>query len=486
MKNMDHKKRFGILLIIVYLVSLPVITTITYFILKENAINNAYTLARLYLTTFEATRNYVGEELRPRLQSELPGKFVLEGMSRSYVALNINRRILSGLPGYIFKNASLNPLNAKNRADELETGIISEFRNKAGLKEWKGLIEKEGLRYYMLARPGSPIDASCLLCHGDAAYAPKAVTALYGTTSGYNMEVGDRNDALFAYIPVEVPLENARKVVLVFILTYTIFFGVVLYLINRRFAWFYEKIESDNNTIENISSEILNLNREMEDIVAERTMSMVGLRVADRIRNPITVIGGICRQLLKNEKDLLNSERIADAMAECLKIEKIVTDFDELVKTKRFLFKREDLNEIVLWTIPLFEQTITDRKITLSTQLHETPLMFNANRQLVKIVVRHILNNALDATPAGGAITLTTGTEDEHIVLTISDSGKGMTQEELHRMFEPFYSTKGRTGMGLALVRQIIIDHMGEITIDSKPGSGTTVRIAFPTRWREQ
>jgi signal transduction histidine kinase len=167
-------------------------------------------------------------------------------------------------------------------------------------------------------------------------------------------------------------------------------------------------------------------------------------------------------------------------------MEKIVTDFDELVKSKRFLFKREDLNEIAHSTIRLADNEIKDKDLRLSINLSDNPLMFNANRQLIKIAIRHLLSNAIDATASGGSITISSGVKEERIFLTISDTGKGMTSEELHRIFEPFYSTKGRTGMGLPLVRQIISEHMGEIIIDSKPNVGTTVQFLFPTRWRER
>ncbi|MCL5978628.1 MAG: ATP-binding protein, partial [Nitrospirae bacterium] len=348
-----------------------------------------------------------------------------------------------------------------------------------------GLIEKQGYNYYVLARAGSPIEEGCLYCHGDPAAAPKEIIKRYGTASGFNMRVGDVLDTLIAYIPVQIPLISARKIVAIFIGIYTIFFGIVFYLVNRRFGWFYEKISSDKETIENISKEILNLNREMEDIVAERIMGMVGLRIADRIRNPVTVIGGLCRQVYKKEMDDASKEKLGDILTECERMEKIVADFDELVKSKRFLFKREDLNEIAYSTIRLVENEIKDKDIGLIIDLYEKPLMFNANRQLIKIAVRHILGNAIDATPIGGKITISSSVKGESIFLTITDTGKGMTSEELHRIFEPFYSTKGRTGMGLPLVRQIIAEHMGEIIIDSKPNIGSTVRFAFPTRWRE-
>ena len=91
----------------------------------------------------------------------------------------------------------------------------------------------------------------------------------------------------------------------------------------------------------------------------------------------------------------------------------------------------------------------------------------------------------MDATIFGGKISISTGEKEDNIFLTITDTGKGMTPEELHKIFEPFYSTKGRTGMGLPLVRQIITEHMGEITVDSKPNIGTTVQFIFSTRWKE-
>lgn len=482
-RNLDPKRQFALTVIIIYIISLPIISAITYFILKQNAINYAYSTARLYLAAFESTRHYVGDELRPVLLKELPDRFILEGMSRSYVAGSITRRVLRELPDYVFKNASLNPTNLQNKADEFETRIINEFRDKRDIKEWKGLIEKQGFNYYVLARPGSPVEAGCLYCHGDPATAPEELIRKYGTASGFNMKVGDIVDALIAYIPVHIPLMSARTTVAVFIGIYSIFFGIVFWLVNRRFEWFYGKIESDKKTIENINTEVLSLNRDMEDIVAERTMGMVGLRVADRIRNPVTVIGGLCRQIFKKDIEGVPGEKLQDILGECQKMEKIVTEFDELVRSKRYLFKREDLNEIALSALRLLEQEIKDMGIKLSANLFDKPLMFNANRQLIKIAIRHIINNAMDATASGGKISVFTGTKEEDIFLTVIDTGRGMTPEELHRIFEPFYSAKGRTGMGLPLVRQIISEHMGEIIIDSEPDVGTTVRLIFPARW---
>jgi protein-histidine pros-kinase len=484
-EKLDQKKRFSILIILIYIISLPIISIITYYILKQNAINNAYNTASLYLRTYESTRHYVAEELRPVLQKELPGRFVVQGMSRSYVARSISRRVLKELPGHRFKNASLNPRNPINRADEFETRIINEFRNKSEMTEWRGFIKEQSAHYYVLAQAGLPIQESCLSCHGDPQAAPTEMVEQYGATAGFHMKVGERVDALMAYIPVHVALQEARRTVAVFIGLYTVFFWIIFHLIHVRFDWFYEKIESDKNTIESIDREVMNLNHEMENIVAERTMGMFGLKVADRIRNPVTVIGGLCHQLARKEIEGLPKDKLQAILSECAKMETIVADFDELVKSKRFLFKREDLNEITSATLRLMEQKIKDAGLRLQVKLHDKQLMFNANRQLIRISIQHIITNAVDASAPGGEISIVTGEKDDSLYLTINDTGRGMSSEELHRIFEPFYSTKGKTGMGLPLVRQIITEHMGEVILESTLGVGTTVRFIFPVRWKE-
>jgi signal transduction histidine kinase len=484
--QLSLKNRFAVLLILIYAVSLPVISIITYYVLKQHAIATAYDSARLYLSFFNATRHYVGDELRPVLQRTLPDRFILEGMSRSYVAGSIARGVSKEHPGYLFKHASLNPRNPANRADELEREIINRFRDDREPREWKGLITKGGGRYYVLARSGSDIETSCLACHGLPEKAPKEMVAKYGTVAGFHLQQGEIIDAMVAYIPVRFPIADARNTVALFVGIYTLFFGTLLFLINRRFDWFYQKIESDKKVIEDIDEEVMNLNREIEDVVAERTMGMFGLKVADRIRNPVTVIGGICRRLTKEEKESIPRDKLLTIISECDRMEKIVGDFDELVRTKRFLFKREDLNEIASTTVKLMERTIEEARLKLIVKLSPRQLMFNANRQLFKMSIRHLISNAVDASSPGGEIIIASEGDGDSVCLIIKDTGRGMSSEEMHRIFEPFYSTKGRTGMGLPLVRQIVSEHLGEVTLESQPGSGTTVRLRFPSRWKEE
>jgi signal transduction histidine kinase len=100
-------------------------------------------------------------------------------------------------------------------------------------------------------------------------------------------------------------------------------------------------------------------------------------------------------------------------------------------------------------------------------------------------VVLNLLTNAIDASPPGGAIAVTTRQEDGEIEVAIRDGGPGIPPDHLKRIFEPFFSTKppGKgTGLGLFIATQIVRDHRGRLEVDSAPGAGTTFRLVLPVR----
>jgi two-component system sporulation sensor kinase A len=202
--------------------------------------------------------------------------------------------------------------------------------------------------------------------------------------------------------------------------------------------------------------------------------------------NPATVIGGLTRRTLEKEKLSKESiEKLKDILTQSQILEKIVSDFEFLVKSKKFIFRREDINEIISFTTSSVEQELKSKGIELSLQLSDKPLYFNANKQLLKIAFGLLLKNSIEATPKGGKIFLYTGKVNEDIFFTIRDTGHGIPTEYMDKIFDPFFSTKERMGMGLPLTKQIVEDHLGVITAESTPGEGSTFRISFPIVWKE-
>jgi CheY-like chemotaxis protein len=121
-------------------------------------------------------------------------------------------------------------------------------------------------------------------------------------------------------------------------------------------------------------------------------------------------------------------------------------------------------------------------QIEVFTQLAEVPPVA-ANAAELREVLTNLIFNAVDAMPAGGAITLRTESDANSVVISVTDSGIGMTEAERARCLEPFFTTKGEggTGLGLAVVYGIVQRHEGTIEITSKKGVGTTFSIRFPT-----
>lgn len=263
--------------------------------------------------------------------------------------------------------------------------------------------------------------------------------------------------------------------------------GTVSFFFFRAYSYYLKMLE-DKKKIEAVNADLTELNQEMETMVAERTMSLMALTVADRVRNPAAVIGWTCKRILEKEKvpEKLG-ENLKDVIDESEKLQSIVKDFEALLKSKQSRFVYEDINEIVKGVISIVEKEADEKSVRLSVNLAEHPFKINTQKNLLRVAIFHIIRNAIEATPEGGSITVSTAGDHEKVMLTISDTGSGIPKEDIDRIFDPFFSTKlFRFGMGLPLVKQIVSEHLGEIKVESEIGKGTTFKLIFPVRWIEK
>jgi signal transduction histidine kinase len=99
----------------------------------------------------------------------------------------------------------------------------------------------------------------------------------------------------------------------------------------------------------------------------------------------------------------------------------------------------------------------------------------------IRQVLINLFKNALEAMPGGGELSVIVESEADHLVLRITDTGHGITPEQMRHLFTPFFTTKeGGTGLGLTIVRGLISQHQGEISIESEVNRGTTYIIRLP------
>lgn len=248
-----------------------------------------------------------------------------------------------------------------------------------------------------------------------------------------------------------------------------------------------EEKEKLMQEIEAINGDLTELNQELETIGAERTMSLMALTVADKIRNPASMIGGRCRRILSKEElsdDLRKNLKYILEGAD--KLDKIVKDFETFLKSRQSQFKNDDLNRIVESVAMVGEKEATYKGIDMVVMISPDPLKINMQKDLLRVAIFHIVKNAIEATSEGGRVIIETCRDGDHVILNVSDTGYGIPEQEVGNVFKPFFSTKERGfGLGLPLVKQIITEHLGEIIVQSKPAQGSTFRVKFPTIWKE-
>lgn len=211
--------------------------------------------------------------------------------------------------------------------------------------------------------------------------------------------------------------------------------------------------------------------------------------VAHEIRNPLTAIGGLAkrldRQLPEGTKEKEYSRVIA---SESFRLEKILKSILAYTREGELHRERCNINDVINEALAVFEVAFKERAITLQKSLAELPDLTIDITQ-VREVVDNIIRNAADSLTGGGSITVATGLRqvdgDTYVTIEITDTGKGIEQDKLGRIFEPFYTTKavGRgdgVGLGLPISKKIMERHGGFIRAASVVGQGTTFSIFFP------
>ena len=144
---------------------------------------------------------------------------------------------------------------------------------------------------------------------------------------------------------------------------------------------------------------------------------------------------------------------------------------------------RSDLGEIVEDSLEMFQERMTHSRITVEKTIEaDIPSIHVDRDQLVQVLI-NLLMNSLHAMPEGGRIRLSLDRENNYVRLGVSDTGHGMPEETRSKIFDPFFTTKdfGKgTGLGLTVVKGIIEEHGGTITVESVVDKGTTFWIRLP------
>jgi PAS domain S-box-containing protein len=222
---------------------------------------------------------------------------------------------------------------------------------------------------------------------------------------------------------------------------------------------------------------------------AERLASLgtFAAGLAHELNNPLYVIASTA----EHARDELSRGRPVDEMDEYLA--EILADADRCAQiVKRVLnFARQghqdktllDLHGVVQEAHEYMQHYVEQHGVPMRLSLAHTPPYIVANRDDIGLALVNLIHNAIEACLDGGHVTVATTVEEEHVQIQVRDTGVGLSQEELQKVFDPFYTTRqetGGTGLGLSLTHRIITDHRGSIELQSVLGQGTTVCVHLP------
>ncbi len=221
------------------------------------------------------------------------------------------------------------------------------------------------------------------------------------------------------------------------------------------------------------------LQKEMSKAEKLHTIGELAASIAHEIRNPLTVVKGFL-QLMKKEEKGTHLQYLTLVLSELDRAEVIISDYLNFAKPRLEKIETIKLGDFISSIITLIQSLAVTKGVILEDKVNENPSIVTDKDQLKQAMVNFI-KNAIEATPQGGAVSVNLKRINNFVYIVISDTGKGMTNEQLTRIGTIFYTTKDKgTGLGTAVSIRIIETMNGKVTYESELNVGTRVTIQLP------
>lgn len=252
-----------------------------------------------------------------------------------------------------------------------------------------------------------------------------------------------------------------------------------------RLAVVNDELESHGMELERrVAERSAALRASQARVIHQEKMAAFGLLaagIAHEVGNPLTAISSLVQMLQRRNPDAYTAEKLDLADRQLRRIQRTIRELVEFARPASPNIGRVRLDEVIeeVLGVAKYYQRTGDRVISSEIPDRLPPLI--APRDHLMQVVLNLVFNAIDATEKGGKIQLAVEDTGDHLLLTVTDNGRGISQQHRDRLFQPYFTTKKQgTGLGLFVSRQILEEMGGVLEFESEPGSGTTFRARFP------
>lgn len=228
--------KFNLVLFLVFAVGFLAVGYVTNRLLQRNAKQEIVENARIMMEAALAVRSYTSTEIKPLLDTQMKYTFLPQSVP-AYSANQYFSKLRKKFPDYAYKEATLNPTNPIDRASDWEADIVNSFRQSPDRTELVGERETPNGRMFYMARPMKLTDARCLLCHDTADGAPRTMVEKYGADNGFGWKLNDIQTAQIVSAPMQLPLQRARSVFGVFMISLAAIFALLFAALNAMLIY---------------------------------------------------------------------------------------------------------------------------------------------------------------------------------------------------------------------------------------------------------